>query len=488
MASSLYKAQCALRLCEKHDKKEINAYCKTCQEKVCSSCIKEDHNSHDWDMIADLLREKKHTLPEECKEIRATQLPYLRNEIDRLEDKIQEQDALFEQDKSAINETRKSYIDEINKLFNGRIDECRKNSEISKRKFKDERDGLKMKVEYLDMITTSLDKEITTLPNHDILDMEMEMRKELKKAFSYSADKDTCTTGFVPRKINVETMKKMIGEFHSVSVEELHDIGPYSESIQTIKPVSDTEAWMIREDNYPELIDRNGTQIKDIQTKCKDLIISEQGNIVLTSSRSRILILDQNGKKKITEFNTKPLRPTLISKTENDEILVTLREKGDDYNLLPTSRRVVQRMTLAGDVLNTYEFTEDGKTRLFTLPMTTAENKNNDVCIVNWISDVSGELVVLYKDGRQKFTYRGEGLNIENFLPTDVACDSKCNIIFSEAKNNFNAIHILGADGIFLCTLCQCGQFFPYVIAVYSDKIWCGFGQGRVKVYRYHIN
>ncbi|KAK3094321.1 hypothetical protein FSP39_000314 [Pinctada imbricata] len=486
MASSLYKAQCALRLCEKHDKKELHAYCKTCQEKICSTCIKEDHNSHDWEMITDILREKKHNLPKECKEIRETQLPCLRNELENFEDKIQELDAGFEQNKSDINDSRKSYIDEINKLFDGRIYECRKNTETAKRKFKDERDGLKRKVEYLDMITSSLDKDINTLPDHDILDMEKEMRVELEKALSYSADKYTCTTVFVPRQINVEALEHMIGEIYSTSVEEIKEIGPYPESILKIKPVSDIDAWMICADYHAKLIDRIGTQIKDINAKCIDLIISERGNFVLTSSvKTQILIRDQNGKK-ISEFSTKPLRASSISKAENDEILVTLREKGDDYNLLPTSRRAVQRMTLTGDVLNTYEFMEDGTTRLFTLPVSTVENKNNDVCVVNWISNMSGELVVLYKSGRQKFTYRGEGLNIENFVPTDVACDSRSNIIFSEAYSS--AIHMLDENGMYLCKLCQYGQLTPFVIAVYGDKLWCGFDRGTVKVYRYYIN
>ncbi|KAK3083347.1 hypothetical protein FSP39_020487 [Pinctada imbricata] len=106
-------------------------------------------------------------------------------------------------------------------------------------------------------------------------------------------------------------------------------------------------------------------------------------------------------------------------------------------------------MTLTGKVLHTYEFREDGKTRLFTWPTRTAENKNKDVCIINWLSGESGELVVLHKDGQAKFTYRGDGLEYERFIPYDVECDVKCRILLTEHYSR--AIHILSSDGMYLC-------------------------------------
>ncbi|KAK3101870.1 hypothetical protein FSP39_006932 [Pinctada imbricata] len=484
MAASLYKAQFALKICEDHNKKELHAYCKTCDKKVCSTCIKEEHSSHDWETITDILREKKHSLPKECKEIRAEKLPGLKKELDRFEQKQLDEDTRFEQNKSILNGSRQRYIDGINKLFDDKIDVCQQKSKAAKQLYTDKHEGLKQKVEYLDMVTTALDKDINTLPDHDILDMEKEMRDELEKALSYSADQYTSTTVFVPGQMNMKVLENMIGEIHSVSAEEMNEIDRYSGVIMSIKPASETNAWVrVKDDRHMKFLDRVGEELKVMKTPCYDLITSRGGDIVLSDGVKGIISVLTQDEKTITTFDTKPLYPTYISKTENDHILVTLWDGGDRYNLVPTSRRIVQRMTLTGKVLHTYEFREDGKTRLFTWPGRTAENKNEDVCIINWLSDESGELVVLHKDGRVKFTYRGVGLEPEKFFPFDVECDDKCRILLTEGYSR--AIHILSSEGMYLCKLCQYEQLLPIVISIYGDNLWCGFHDGKVKVYKY---
>ncbi|KAK3082932.1 hypothetical protein FSP39_009346 [Pinctada imbricata] len=483
MATSLYKAQFALKICENHDKKELHAYCKTCDKKVCTTCIKEEHSSHDWETITDILREKKQSLPKECKEIRAKKLPGLKEDLQRFERKIQEEDTRYEHNKSVLNGSRQRYIDGINKLFDDKIDVCQQKSEAAKQKYKDKHEGLKQKVEYLDMMTTALDKDINTLPDHDILDMEKEMRDELEKALSYSADKYTSTTVFVPGQMDMQVLENMIGEIHSMSVVEMNEIDRYSDVIMSIKPASETNAWVrVKDDRHMKFLDRVGEELKVMKTPGLDLITSRGGDIVLSEGeKGSISVLTQD-EKTITTFDTKPLYPTFISKTENDDILVTLRDDGD-YKLVPTSRRIVQRMTLTGKVLHTYEFREDGKTRLFTWPIKTAENKNEDVCVINWLSDDSGELVVLHKDGRVKFTYKGDGLESEEFLPCDVECDVKCCILLTEYYSR--AIHMLSSEGMYLCKLCQYEQSVPTVLSIYGDNLWCGFYDGKVKVYKY---
>ncbi|KAK3083471.1 hypothetical protein FSP39_023483 [Pinctada imbricata] len=484
MATSLYKAQFTLKICENHDKKELHAYCKTCDKKVCTTCIKEEHSSHDWETITDILREKKHSLPEECKEIRAEKLPGLKKELDRFEQKQQDEDTRFERNKSILNGSRQRYIDGINKLFDDKIDVCQQKSEAAKQMYTEKHEGLKQKVEYLDMVTTALDKDINTLPDHDILDMEKEMRDELEKALSYFVDKYTSTTVFVPGQMDVQVLENMIGEIHSISAEETNDIDKYSDMITSVKHVSETNAWVcFNDDNHPKLLDRSGDELKVIKTPCYDLITSRCGDIVLSEEKKRIISVLTQDEKTITTFDTKPLYPTLISKTENDDILVTLVDDGDVFDLVPTSRRIVQRMTLTGKVLHTYEFREDGKTRLFTCPTRTTENKNKDVCVINWLSVDSGELVVLHKDGRVKFTYRGDGLESEKFFPYDVECDVKCRILLADHYSK--AIHILSSEGMYLCQLCQYEQLIPFVVSIYGDNLWCGFHDGKVKVYKY---
>ena len=182
--------------------------------------------------------------------------------------------------------------------------------------------------------------------------------------------------------------------------------------------------------------------------------------------------------------STKPLHPTFISKTQTGDILVNLRDGVDLYKLQPSSRRLMQRMTLTGRILRTYEFREDGTTRLFTLPGRTAENGNSDICATNRTSGYTGEMIVLRKDGRVRATYCGqEG---SEFDPTDIACDPKGRIIISDCKNK--SLHLLKQDGTFLRYLLSDMIDFPHVLALYQGNLWVGFDNGPVKVYKYVYN
>ncbi|KAK3102782.1 hypothetical protein FSP39_013875 [Pinctada imbricata] len=143
-------------------------------------------------------------------------------------------------------------------------------------------------------------------------------------------------------------------------------------------------------------------------------------------------------------------------------------------------------MDLWGNVIHVYEFGEDGKTRLFTLPTTAVENKNTDICVVNYIDKESAELIVLKSDGRVKFTYKGDrasgGRN--KFCPTDVACDPSSHILFTEFYGR--SVEMLSSGGMYLCRLCQYEQIHPYTISLYCNKLACGFLKGKVIMFQYN--
>ncbi|KAK3102997.1 hypothetical protein FSP39_015623 [Pinctada imbricata] len=484
---SMHKAQFAVKSCEVHERKELHAYCKSCAKKICSSCIKEDHSSHDWELIVDILKERRRNLPTECKGIRSKQILDLRKEIDRFERSIETTDAEFERNKSVLNQSRTCYINDINRLFDERIEEYQRRSESAKQALREHRDNLTKKVQYLEMMTSALDVEIDTLPDHDILDMEREMRDELEKALAYSTDQYTCTTVFIGGERNAKVLNDMIGYVHSISLEKMNEFNRYPSNIVVyVKAVATEKAYVqLDKDYHAKLINCNGEELGVMKQESHDLIITNDGDKVLTSWKGKfILVLDGDDLEK-ANINTTPLRPSYISKTENDEILVTLMDssRSDSYNLEPSSRRIVQRMTLAGKVLRTYEFREDGKTRLFTWPTTKSENKNSDVCVVNHIKENTGELVVLYKDGPVKFIYRGKKSLSEHFNPIDVCCDAKGHILLTEEHSK--SIQVLNSEGTFVCTLCQYKDVNPFLISLYGDALWCSIFDGKLKVFRY---
>ncbi|XP_062609533.1 uncharacterized protein LOC134271321, partial [Saccostrea cucullata] len=136
-----------------------------------------------------------------------------------------------------------------------------------------------------------------------------------------------------------------------------------------------------------------------------------------------------------------------ICRSVDSGLLVTLIDMASDYYELGShSRRLVRHITVTGDVIHEYEYQEDGQTRLFTFPSRVTQNSNSDICVVNRTSETTGDLVVMYPSGRMKSVYRGQNMK-ENLIPTDVVCDSLCNILVTDFNNQ---IHLLSPDGEFL--------------------------------------
>ena len=165
------------------------------------------------------------------------------------------------------------------------------------------------------------------------------------------------------------TMRK---DEDDVSVEEVKTFKEFDSMIQTIAHLSGTQAWVadISGSNDIKLL-----SLQSVNTKCmtlqnyNDFIALGNGDFIVTNYTNQVIgRVSPHGTESVI-VNTKPVHPTYISKTQTGDVLVSLRDDGDDwYRLLPSSRRLVQRITLTGKVLHTYEYREDRTTRLFTLP------------------------------------------------------------------------------------------------------------------------
>lgn len=119
----------------------------------------------------------------------------------------------------------------------------------------------------------------------------------------------------------------------------------------------------------------------------------------------------------------------------------------EPLQLNPQSRRLVRHVTLTGDVIREYKYQVNGQTRLFVASLRVRQNSNTDICVVNMTSQSTGELFILSFSGFLKSLYHGKKL-ITNFIPTDVVCDTHCNIIVTDCPNG--QIHLLSPNGEFM--------------------------------------
>ena len=348
------------------------------------------------------------------------------------------------------------------------------------------------KIDYLDKMTTSLDSNIGAYTDFDVIEMEIEMLKVLTELEAYNGDRSITEVKYVPGEINRAVIAEMIGRIEEttatfdagVNIEEVKTFNEFDEIIRTISPMSSDQAWVgDYEINTIKQLSLQSTETKSVTLPphC-DFITLSNGDFIVTHYTDQEIRRFMSAGNVGDIVSTKPLSPSCISKTQTDDILATLMDDGDDYKLRPSSRRLVQRMTMMGKVLHTYEFQEDGVSRLFTLPFRTAENGNSDICVINRTSAETGELIVLHGDGRVRATYRGqEG---SEFDARDIACDPNGRIIVSDWKNK--SLHLLRQDGTFFRYLLTDMFDYPTAMALYQDDLWVGYLNGAVKVYKYN--
>ena len=471
MGNGVQKAQEALKTCDEHEHKELSFFCKTCKKFICISCAKTIHHGHDWDLIATVAKERRMETPKICRKIKQEKLSKYRQKIRNL-DNVQSE---------GIEQIRK--LDERRNaigIINRNIDEKRKQRNDLARKQSEELKGLEPKIAYLEKMTTSLDKNIAAYSDYDVIEMEQQMLEVLGEVESHDAALAASGVAFVQGEEDEELLDKMIGK-----IEDVKTWKEFEGAIKLIVPISDTEAWVgVVSSDGIKLLSCQNVRINHMTlTSYDDFIILSNGNFIVTDGAKReIRRVTSTGKESVI-VRTKPLYPTCISRTQTDDILVNLWDNGDVFNLQPSSRRLVLRMTLTGKILHTYEFREDSATGLFTYPYKTAENGNSDICVINRTSDTTAELIVLKVDGRVRFTYNGQEGSIFHFNPLGVACDSKSRIIVSDLNNK--CLHLLSPDGTFLRYLMSDMFNYPSAMALYQDKLWVGFYDGTVKVHKY---
>ena len=471
-----------MKTCEEHEQKELSCFCKTCKKFICISCGQTTHHGHDWDLIASVAKERRKETPKLCQKIKKENLPECLQKFRGIR-KVVEKDR--DEDFKKLEDKRNILMNMINRIID---EQKRKKSDLVNKTF-----DMEKKLDYLENITISLDSNIGAYNDFDLLEMEQDMLTTLREVEAYDVDRAAAAVKFVPGEIDEGLIASMIGELQEttmakgedeVSHEEEKTFKEFDRMVNTIAPIFDTQAWVGDNSGHNDI---KLLSLQNVKTKRRtlktydDFIVLGNGDFVVVNHRNQEIRRVSSHDKDSIIVSTNPLHPTSISKTQTGDIFVSLIDGGDYYKLQQTTkRRLVQRMTLTGKVLHTYELREDGVTRLFTNPTRTTENGNSDICVINRIDGGAGELIVLHRDGRVRATYRGQ----ENpkFIPSDVACDSKGRIIVADLTNK--CLHLLSPDCEFLRYLLSDMLDYPTTMSLYQNKLWIGFYEGTVKVHR----
>jgi hypothetical protein len=271
---------------------------------------------------------------------------------------------------------------------------------------------------------------------------------------------------------------------------DLEDIGAtetnsfqYSDEVVYILSASSENEGYAQavESDYFEHITKQGDRKQKYNVDVSGICVTDIGDIYVTDSENEAVVCLSPSRSASTVVSTYPWEPLGICQSLDGGLLVTLGDEESD-----TATGLLRHMTLTGDVIRDYEYQEDGQTKLFTEPVRVKQNGNSDICVVNTTSDDKGNLMILSCPGHLKSVYHGQNLN-EDFFPSDVACDSRCNILVTDLSNH--RVHLLSPDGEFLkCLLTEDEVLAPFALSLYGSTLWVGCGDGTVKLFQLCLN
>ena len=492
MGTPMHKAQAVIRTCSDHQHQEHSYFCKTCKKFVCTACVKTDHKDHDWDIVSSVAKEYRKETPKRCREIKI-KLPHYKDAFDCQRSATNEEDRKKYQ--QALEERRAVIIEAVNKLIDEKKKVVDKTADRKCAAFEGKRNKVGKIVEYVEKMTNSLDQNIGAYSDYDLIEMEQDLLREVEQLDMLCAQTDGRVL-FSPGQIDPIAIEKMVGEVNTdnteiptnedtnIRVEKIRTFSISNDRIIAISPVTDKQAWIA--DSKSVLIKLLNTSdgVLDkrvLERKGAFITLSNSDHIVIHPSNNTIQRVMPDGRLSVI-MDVSPLIPGLISPTQTDNFLLNLLNDKISYDILPSSRRLVQLVTISGNVLQTYEFKEDGTTRLFSHPNFATQNTNSDICVCNLTARNVGELIVLYRDGRVRFTYNQKRPGVFNFFPTGLACDSRSRIIIGDG---YGFLHLLRQDGQLIKYIATDMTDLPIAIALRGNTLWVGLHNGGVDVYRY---
>ncbi|XP_062606929.1 uncharacterized protein LOC134268701 [Saccostrea cucullata] len=477
-----------IEMCKTHDL-PIDVICEDCDEFICGKCAKTNHKEHEWSTISTAASQKRRNLLKLLKKIKEENLPGIEENLEEVSKKITGNKELCD---TEIKKLQK-HVDEIM----ARLTEIRKNNERKltedveekNKKLNSVKSELNKKKKEIEEMVKFMEDNNSTMSDYGFLDNHMELSKKLSgqdvnfNNFNYSLR-------YVKGKISDEMMENMIGKTHdlnNISLTETNSFKYGDKVIVVLSALCEDQCYIgDTESHYIAQVNKDGEKKDECNIVPSDMCVADTGDVYFTDvSYSSINCLSPSGSVS-TVVSLYPLVPVGICQSVDDGLLVTLRDiVSDHYKLDSHSRRQVRHITVTGDVIREYEYKEDGHTRMFTNPNRVKQNSNSDICVVNFTSNTSGELVIISPSGRMKSIYRGQNLT-GDFNPGDAVCDTLCNILVTDFNNNH--IHLLSPDGEFLKFLITENEMNgPVRLSLYKSTLWVGYYDGLVKVFQYTV-
>ncbi|XP_062581496.1 uncharacterized protein LOC134243279 [Saccostrea cucullata] len=477
-----------IEMCKTHDL-PIDMLCEDCDEFICAKCAKTDHKEHEWSTIPTAATEKRRGLLKFLTKIKEGDLPGMNEKMEKVTKQITENKKLCDSEIIMLQKHVDEIMASLTEIRKNNERRLKDNLEEKNKKLNEVKSKLFKKKKEIEEMVKFMEKNNSTMSDYGFIDNQRELTKMLSGPDVDITDSKH-SVRYVKGEISAKVMENMIGEtldLDDFRLTETNSFKYVDKVIVKLRALCEDQCYIgDKKSPYFEHVNKEGERKHKYDIAANDMCVTDTRDVYFTDfNKKSIRCLSPSGSVS-TVISTDPLLPLGICQSVDGGLLVTLRDYESDYFKLEShSRRMVRHITVTGDVIHEYEYQEDGRTRLFTFPVTVTQNSNSDICVVNRTSDTIGELVIMSPSGHRKSVYHGQNLT-EDFFPTDVTSDSLCYILVADLFNK--QIHLLSPDGDFLKFLLTDNEVNrPLRLSLYKSTLWVGYYEGLVKVFRYRM-
>ncbi|XP_062596481.1 uncharacterized protein LOC134257926 [Saccostrea cucullata] len=476
-------------MCENHNL-PIDLVCEDCDEFICSTCVKTDHNGHDWVTLGVAASRRRKGLTEFLRNIKKGKLPQIDKKITKMK---AENDRTYESQRKNL----KKHFDEIIKKLTDIRDRkdvaLKSNLSEKNEQFTNGKSRIDKKKKQIIEIMKHMEDNHRTMSDKNLIENQRDLN-HLLTDLEIDIGESNFSLRYKEKVINDDILESLfcglldLDNISAIETNLFQYVTCSEDVILYVETLNENECYVYdMESDNVDLVNKQGEkkQTFNIGRNVKDMCVTNKGIYFTKIGDKLIRCLSPSGS--ISTFfsaDAVDLEPTGISSSVDDGFLVSLKDfETDDFELESGSRRLVKYLTMTGDIIHEYEYQEDGQTRLFTYPGRLCQNNNTDICVMNITSDNTGEIVIITVSSLLRSVYRGQNLK-EDFFPADLVCDSICNILVSDAYNSL--IHLLSPEGEFLKYLLTEQEVTrPMAISLYKSTLWVGTAEGIVKIFKH---
>ncbi|KAK3088382.1 hypothetical protein FSP39_018465 [Pinctada imbricata] len=471
--------------CHIHPEKEISTYCNDCDIPCCVSCLANDHNRHDFSTIEDKYLDAEKVLNEYYRLLDTDVRPTIENMEEQAKADVKEDDSHVQKVLNDINDFRKDVVQNFNRACDELIIQVKKSQSKGKERL-DEIEKYKKNL-------VTLKHEIEEKIEKGDLDIVKYVPPKVESLIPELKITQNTVQWFEPDKRILDMINASVGviNFKEIKKEEtkgIKDVNVQNKNsfkskikVASMTTAGNNMAWVMYCWNHTMyLYNDEGKVVRSVTVKdgvgIIDMSITQSGEMIVTCGDNKVRRVSVSGEVS-TKINTAPFGCSGVCLTDEEEIVVCMRDQGDKNHVAIYSHdgRCKVREIRAVDGQGN---------QLLTKPYRVVLN-DLDLNVVNAFMNV----VSISCEGDVRWVYDGKQAKIKRpFDPSGICVDKYRNLLVSDLQNH--CVHYIDRKGGLIqviMTLEQTGLQRPFGICVddVTRHVWVGNANYDVVIARY---